>query len=100
MEFDHAQHQLGSLLALEVRAYCLASPGEYLPTVHSANAGWRHPDSLQPDDVGPQVGQHHRAERPGTEPSEFDDPESGKRSRCLSIPDATRFFRRTTVRWP
>ena len=38
----------------------------------------RHPGSLQADDLGAQVGEHHGAERTGTEPGEFDDTESGE----------------------
>ena len=44
-----------------------------------------HPHSFQADDFGPQVGQHHGAERPRTEAGEFDDTEPGQRSRWVSL---------------
>src|SRR6202040_259479 len=78
---DHAQHQVDSLAALEVDTHCRAPPGEHLPTVDSAGGGGGHPDSLEPNDLGSEVGKDHGAERAGAESGELDDTQSDERSR-------------------
>jgi len=73
---DQAQDDLAARVALEVDGHGALGPvGHVLVQGGSAGPG---PGPVDPDHVGPQIGQQHSRERAGTDPRQFDHPHSGQ----------------------
>jgi hypothetical protein len=74
---DEPQHDLGCALLLEVERDGRATAAERFHERPAVVRGGRRP--VDPDDVGAEVGEHHRGERPGPDAGQLDHPEVGQR---------------------
>ncbi len=101
---DQLQHDLGAVRVLEVdsaidrRPRLSSSVEKSLLGPTSAGAG----QAVDAQDVGAEVGEHHRAERPGPDRADLDDADAGERtgahafSKYMTSDSATH----TGLSWP
>ena len=83
---DQAQHGLDALGVLEVDADRAPAPVEDVGRRRRRVAARHVAGAVDADDVGAHVGEHHGAERAGTDPGELDDPDAVEWSQPSQAP--------------